>query len=161
MAYKATTDLFEPMLAQAKSALDGGTLVLFSGPVPTSPGDPLDMDSLHTQLVVMTNGNDGISGLTFDPPVGDTLSKSEEEVWEGTVSFNGADDSETTLTPTFFRFVTAGDEPTDAATGPRVQGTVGGPSSSADLRLGAPTLTDNGSNTAGVSIFTLRLANLG
>lgn len=161
MAYKATIDLFETMLGEAKNAFDGGFLHIYAGPVPTTPDEPLDMDNDHTLVARLTEQNDGTTGLTFDAPVGDTLAKADAEVWEGTVAFNGAEDGETTLTPVFFRFATSGDDPSDAAVGPRIQGTVGGPSSAADLRLGAATLTDNGSNTVGVAIFTLRLSNLG
>jgi hypothetical protein len=75
------------------------------------------------------------------------------------VAFSGAEDSEATLTPTFFRF--GGGDLTGASTDPRLQGSVGGPSSAAEMKLEGETLTDNGSNTAVVATFNVRLTPIG
>lgn len=138
-----TPALANLLLAQIKTRLDGGFLFLFSGVVPRAAADALDMVNTHTQLVRITLNGAG-SGLTFDAPVNGVLTKSPAEVWRGTVQFEGVDSSQTTLTPTFYRFCAAGDDgraAADALAGSRLQGAVGGPSSGAELRLGLTTLT--------------------
>ncbi len=149
---KFTPDLYEAALAGVKSALDGGALYYFAGPVPASASAALDMANDHTQLVQM-------SGISFGSPEGNTLPKDDTEEWSGLVDFEGAQDSESTLTPTFFRFVPSGDDGRAAADTPRIQGTIGGPSSSADIRLtDGTTLTDNGTNTRGLALFSVTLS---
>ena len=158
---KFTPDLFEAALAGVKSELDGGRMYYFAGPVPASASAALDMVNDHTQLVMMTESGDGLTGLTFDAPAGNTLAKAAAEEWSGPVSFSGAQDSESTLTPTFFRFCPAGDDGTAAADTPRLQGTIGGPSSSADIKLtDGTTLTDNGTNTRGLALFSVTLSTV-
>lgn len=149
---KFTPDLYEAALAGVKSALDGGAIYYFSGPVPASASDALDMGADHTQLVEM-------GGLTFAAPVGNALPKNDTQEWSGLVSFDGAQDSESTLAPTFFRMCAASDDGRGAADTPRIQGTIGGPSSSADIRLtDGVTLTDNGTNTRGLALFSVTLS---
>lgn len=161
MSYKLTPSLSQSMATAVKSALDGGRLYLFAGPVPASPEDALDMVASHTRLAVLTVDNDGATGLTFDAATGGLLPKAAAEEWLGTVLFSGKDDGLTELAPTFFRFGAAGDTCESATTDPRLQGTVGGPASAADLKLGAATLIENGTNTVGVAVFNVRVESQG
>lgn len=147
------------MLSTLKDQLDGGFLYIFAGSVPADADDALDMLNEHTQLVMLTVGNDGITGLTFDAPVGGVLAKAAGEDWVGTVTFDGADGTMPTLTPTFYRFCANGDNGRSAGSAtPRLQGTVGGPASSARIKLDTDTVTANGSNTKGLSSFVVTAA---
>ena len=161
MAAKATNDLFADALNAMKASLDGGFLYVFAGPVPANAADALNVVDDHTELVKMSVNGDGTTGLTFATATGALLSKTVSEVWKGVIAFSGAEDTETTLVPTFYRFCATGDNGRGAATGPRVQGTVGGPSSGADLVRATNDMTDNGTNETGVSSFFLTLSNLG
>lgn len=159
---KANDQLAATTLNALKDALDGGNLYYFAGPVPADASDALNMGASHTQCVMLTESNDGVSGLTFDTATGPSLSKAASEEWTGTVQFDGADDADTTLTPTFFRMGEAGDDCRGAGAGPRIQGTIGGPSSSADIKLGdGTTLTANGTNTRSLPIFSVDQLFLG
>lgn len=160
MSYKASNELAQLMLGAVKTALDGGSLTLFAGPVPADAGDALDMLADHTILAGLTVDGDGTTGLTFDAAVAAAVSKAAAEAWEGLVSFSGAQAMESTLAPTFWRFCASGDDGTALGISPRLQGTAGGPASSADIKLGADTLTANGTNTVGVSILNVRLSSL-
>lgn len=140
-------------LAALKGALDNGFLYLFSGPVPADADDALDMVADHTQIAMFTKSNDGITGLTFASPSGAGMVKSPAETWEATIAFDGASAGGTVLTPTFWRFGTAGDDCRAVATGPRLQGTAGGPTS--DLPCGDQ--TDNGVNTLAVDVFVVAM----
>lgn len=138
-----TPALANLLLAQIKTQLDGGRLILFAGAVPRSAAEALDLVNVHTELVRIGLNGSG-SGLTFDAPINGVLSKAPTEVWRGTTAFEGAEAAQTTLTPTFYRFCTAGDDGravADTLIGVRLQGAVGGPSSGAELRLGIATLT--------------------
>lgn len=147
------------MLSALKDQLDGGFLYIFAGPVPADADDALDMGADHTQVIALTNNNDGITGLTFDAPVGGILSKAASEDWVGTVTFDGADGSMSTLAPTFYRFCASSDDGRSAGgLTPRLQGTVGGPASSARIKLDTDTVTANGSNTKGLSSFVVTAA---
>src|SRR5690606_39009058 len=106
---KITNALSAAALNALKTALDGGRMHYFAGPVPAEAGDALDMGNDHTELVMMTVDDDGVTGLTFETSVGGSLAKSGSEDWLGTITFSGAEDTETTLTPTFFRFCPSGD----------------------------------------------------
>ena len=161
MAAKATNDLYAAALSAFKDELDGGFLYDFSGAVPAEASDALDVVTEHTELVKMSVGGDGTTGLTFNTPTGNMLSKTTAEVWKGVITFSGAESAETTLTPTFYRFCPAGDDGRGAASTPRIQGTVGGPSSGADLIRATDTMTDNGTNETGVSAFFVTLSSLG
>lgn len=147
----ATTS--EVALAAIKTALDGGRMYWFSGAVPASASDALDMGAEHTLLVEMTESGDGATGLTFDAPVGSSMLKASAEVWRGLIAFDGAEDAATTLTATFYRFCAAGDNGRGAATGPRLQGTIG-PAGS-DIPMASADLTANGANTQGMSYFAV------
>lgn len=143
----------EIALGALKDTLDGGRLFFFAGPVPATAEDALDMGTDHTQLVEMTESGDGSTGLTFEAPSGTAMVKAAGEVWEGLIAFDGAEDGETTLTATFYRFCTDGDNGRGAATDPRIQGTIGGPE--ADMPMSNPSLTANGTNTQGASYFAI------
>ncbi|MGH8073635.1 MAG: hypothetical protein ACREO4_06130 [Lysobacter sp.] len=160
MSYKASNELAELMLGAVKTALDGGTLTIFSGSVPADAGEALDLVADHTILAVLTVDNDGTTGLTFDAAVEAVVAKAAAESWEGTIAFSGTEETEDSLAPTFWRFCASGDAGTGLGSGPRIQGTAGGPASSADVKLGADTFTDNGVNTAGLSVFNVRLSAL-
>lgn len=147
----ATTS--EVALTAIKTALDGGRMYWFSGAVPASAEAALDMVAEHTQLVEMTESGDGVTGLTFAAPVGDSMLKASAEVWRGLIAFDGADAAAPTLTATFYRFCAAGDDGRGIATGPRLQGTIG-PAGS-DIPMASAALTDNGANTQGMSYFAV------
>lgn len=141
-----------------KDQFDAGFLYIFSGPVPATADAALDMVTDHTQLVMVTVDDDGVTGLTFEEPVLRVLNKLAAEDWLGTVTFDGAEDAEATLTATFYRFCAAGDNgrgAADTSTGYRVQGLVGGPSSGAELVLGDADLT--ASNVQPIGAFGWRI----
>lgn len=151
-----------PLLAAAaangaRGALNGGTLYIFAGTPPLTPDDPLDMDNTHTQLAAITAGG---GGLNFDTAVDAFLYKSVSETWTGLVAFDGFDDSETTLTATFFRFCPSGDNGRGTGAGPRLQGTVSGQSGNGDVKLQSAALTANGSNEVGLAGFYIEFTNL-
>lgn len=127
-----------------KAALDGGFLYLFSGPVPAAADDAVDASCV--QLVKISVGGDGTTGLTFDgTPSGGVLSKTASESWSGTISATG--------TATFFRFCEAGDDPTTASTtAKRIQGTVGTTVSS-DAVLNSADLTSG--NAQDIKLFQI------
>lgn len=139
-----------------KEQLDGGKLYIFAGPVPETADEALDLVNDHTELCVITV-NDSGTGLTFDAATNGVLGKAAAETWSGTCAFDGADAATTTLAPTFYRFCASGDNGRAAAntsTGYRVQGSVGGPNSGADLQLGANTLSDGALQPIGAFGFT-------
>jgi hypothetical protein len=158
MAYKVNEALAALALAAIKDALDGGFLYVFNGPEPLNGDDPLDMATDHTQVAQLSLGNDGVTGLEFDPVTGNLLVKVPADVWRGTIAFEGADSGAASLPATFVRLCAAGDDGRDAGSGPRLQASAGGPSSAATFKTGTEELTDNGTNTVTVSIFTLALA---
>lgn len=160
MSYKITDDLAAAMLTAFKTEMDLGFLYLFSGTVPATPDLALDMGADHTQLALLTVDDDGTTGLEFGAAAAAVISKNSD-VWEGTIAFDGFEDAEVTLTPTFFRFCAAGDNGRAAADTPRLQGTVGGPASTADLRLATDDVTANGTNTVSAAMFNFRVSGLG
>ena len=133
----------------------------FAGPVPATAGEALDMTTLHTQVALLSDGGDGTTGITFDPASGDILPISAVANASGTVTFEGAEDGETSLSPTFFRIGPTSDDCRGEAPGARWQGTLGGPSSGAEIELGSTTVTDNGSNTVGLSSYYINAAAIG
>lgn len=159
--FKVTPALAAAALALGiKAELDGGFVYIYAGPVPAEPGDALNMVDDHTELAKLSVDGDGVTGLTFATPTDATLSKNGDE-WSGLVAFDGAEDAETSLTPTFFRFCPSGDNGRGAVTTPRLQGTASGPTGSGDMKVGSDQLTDNGSNTTGAAIFNVRIGSLG
>lgn len=158
-----TPALANVLLAQIKSKLDGGVLILFAGAVPRSAAEALDMANTHTQLVRISLNGTG-TGLTFDTPINGVLTKAPAEGWRGTTQFEGVDASQTTLTPTFYRFCATGDTgrtASDPLTGHRLQGAVGGPSSGAELRLGVAALTAGNEQPVGDFGWRLPQASAG
>ena len=151
-------DLAEAMLVAFKDELDGGFIFIVAGPMPTSPHDALDMVNDHTQIAMLSEDGDGSTGLTLAAPSDHTVTKTPAENWRGLVNFDGAEDGESTLAPTFFRFCPAGDDGRGAATTPRLQGTVGGPNANVNLNLLSDTLTDNGTNETGAAGFAFSLS---
>lgn len=158
MSYKATPQALDAMLAMLKSDLDGGTVYVFAGPVPAEAGAALDMGQ-HTQVARFTLNGDGATGLTFDAPSDGALPKPGAAVWEGLVAFEGAQAGQSSLAPTFFRFGKTGDNCRASTTAARLQGTAGGPSSSANMKLTSTTATANGTNRIGAAIFNVRLTS--
>ena len=147
MAVFISPALLADMNAALKTALDGGFIFIFAGTEPASPNDALNMSTVHTQVLRLSL-NGGATALTLQAPTGDTIIKTPSEVWSGLIAFDGAQSGLTTLTPTFYRFCPAGDNGRAAnASGKRIQGSVGGPSSSADMIFGSDTFTRNGTNT--------------
>lgn len=140
MSGKNTNDLADTIATAVSLELTGGFLYLFSGPVPATADEALDMVNDHTEIAQFTESDDGLTGLTFDPPVDGVLNKAAAEDWRATTSFDGADAAELALAWSFYRFCPSGDDGRGAATGPRVQGTVGGPTSGADLVFGTNTI---------------------
>lgn len=158
---KITNTLSAAMLNEIKAALDGGRMYYFAGTVPAEAGDALNMATTHTQLVELTESGDGSTGLTFDTSAGGTLVKAAAEEWSGLIDFDGFIAGPGTATPTFFRMGAAGDNCRGASSAVRLQGTIGGPSSSAEIKLtDGTTLTDNGSNTRSLAIFSVTLSAL-
>lgn len=170
MAIKYSTGLSNAMLASSslKAAIEGASgfyVLFFSGSVPASPDDALDMASDHTQLLKLTVSGDGSTGLTLAASASNrTIAKNAAETWSGTIDFsgtvaNGTAGSPQTATCTFFRIVESTDSGQDAGTSTdvRIQGTCGEPGSGADLIMTDTDMTDNESNTKGLTVFELRL----
>lgn len=158
MSIDTTTALANAMLTTARTNLSGGFLFLFAGPVPATSDEALDMVGLHTQAVKISL-NSTATGLTFDAPANGVLGKAAAETWSGVVATDGKDGAVTTITPTFYRFCPAADTGrtlADGTTGYRLQGSVGGPNSGADLQLGTALLTEG--NTQPVGAFGYSLA---
>jgi hypothetical protein len=140
-----------------KEQFDGGLLYLYAGPVPADADVALDMSTLHTEAVIISESGSG-DGLTFDAPAGGVLGKAASETWSGVPDTNGYQGSLTTIAPTFYRFCAGSDNGRGAAntsTGYRVQGTVGGPNSGADLQLGNATVTEGVSQPVGAFSWTI------
>jgi hypothetical protein len=156
---KYSTYLAEAVLNAMAAALEDGFIYYFAGSVPDSADDALDMATDHTQVAKISVAG-GATGLTFDPATGNTLAKAAAEAWNGLIEFDGTTAGPGTITPTFFRFCSPGDTGRDAAGAGdmRLQGTIGGPSSGANIRLSdGTTMTDNGTNTRGLPIYTLQM----
>lgn len=148
---KITTLLATDLAAAYKDALDGGFIYVFSGPVPDSPEDALDMATLHTQLLRISLGGTG-TGLTFDTPAGGVVTKPVGDDWKGTINFDGTDAAEAgtnPLTGTFARFCATADTGRGAGGATkRLQMSVSGPNGNGELILSQAnaSLFDNGTN---------------
>lgn len=159
MTTKATVACLNKLLDSTgiKEQFTAGKLYIFSGVVPSSADEALDMVGTHTQLVVITVSGGG-TGVTLGTPSGGIVPKNPSETWSGTNTFDGVDGGETELTPTFYRFCQGSDDGRGAAngsTGYRVQGTVGLTGTGADLTLGAATLTAG--NTQQINDFYIQV----
>lgn len=153
---KTSTALKNYRLAtgSTKAALDAGFCYVFTGPVPASADDALDMVNDHTQIVKISLSG-GATGLTFGAASNGALPKTSSETWEGTITFDGADDEAANLTPTFLRFCEATDTGRGAATTEkRIQATCGGPGN--EFVFSDPVCIDNGTNTKGFTVFEIR-----
>lgn len=127
-----------------KEQLDDGFLYIFSGAAPATAEEALNMATTHTELLKVSVGDDGVTGLTFDAPASGVVSKAAAETWSGTCSFDGFN-AATTQTPTFFRYCAAGDNGrgvANASTGYRLQGTVSALGGGGHLQIGSGSLTD-------------------
>ena len=113
---KFSTGLRNGMLSglSLKAALDGGSLRLFSGPVPATA----DAAATGTVLMSLTVGGDGTTGLTFGSAADGVISKSEAEVWATSAV-------DTSGTISYFRFVSSTDNDENSTTKARIQGTAG------------------------------------
>lgn len=157
--YKINPTLAEPILNALADEISGGYLIIFAGPEPASPDDQLDMDNQHTHVATITLDGDGVDGLSWDAATGNVLAKVNADVWRGTVTLDGAD-AGPTIEPSFFRLCSSSDDGRGGYPGTfRLQGSVTGPSGGGDLIIGAPTLTDNGTNTVSIAIANIRLVS--
>lgn len=113
---KFSTGLRNAMMGSSgcKELLTGGKLRIFSGTPPLSADDA----EAGELLMVLTAGGTG-AGLSFAEPSGAKLSKAVGEVWMTNSTMASG-------TATHFRFVAAGDDPTNSGDSSiRIQGTVG------------------------------------
>lgn len=156
-----------------KSQLDGGFISIYAGPVPDTADEALDTTvttGTHTLLVKIASDavavDDGATGLTFAAAAASrAIVKTASETWQGRVHFLGKDQAQAgvgPLTATFYRFHKAADTTGEfggsaagGASTPRIQGTVG--TSGADLNLTSVSLSDNASNTVGISTYEVRV----
>lgn len=143
MSIKTSTTLSNTVADAIKASLDDGRLYIFAGPVPDTADEALDMVSDHTLLLEVTLGGLGVDGLTFEAAVNGIITKTAAESWSGEAAFDGADAGTDPQTPSFYRFCESGDDGQAIGTGlARIQGTVGGPTSGADLIRGTDTMAD-------------------
>lgn len=153
---------YAAMLDALADALDPGFVYVFAGTMPATASEALNMATTHTQVAMLSVAGDGVTGLTFEDAVGPVLSKETTQDWEGLADFDGFVAGPGTITPLFFRMCASGDNGrTLNTTTARLQGTVGGPASTADMKLAADTVTDNGVNTVIAAGFNIRLSNIG
>lgn len=117
-----------------KSGLDGGTIKFYDG------AEPATADAAATGTLLWTVSLNGAgTGLTFDPaPVNGSAVKPSAATWAGAT---------TAGTPTYWRFVAAGDTGALSTTEKRVQGNCGN-FAGADIYLSNPTLVTSASPTA-------------
>lgn len=161
MAYQLSAAALAATAAGLRAELSSCKLEIFAGAKPTNESIALNMSTTHTKLVTLTVDNDGSTGLTFAVPTDGTLSKTSSETWLGSNIFSGAQADQETLTPVFFRLGLMTDDLTAAGAGPRIQGTVGGENSAADLKLLSSTITAGSGNTTGLAGFNVRITPLG
>ena len=116
MSQKMSTGLCNALLdGQAlHDIFNLGFIRIFEGVAPTHADDA----EAGTPICVLTNNDDGVTGLTFEATaVGGVLSKTASEVWSGTNAASG--------TVTHWRLVAPADDGTSSTSQPRVQGTIG------------------------------------
>lgn len=158
MTLKATPATKNNVLADGiKAQLDGGFMYYFSGAVPATADEALNMVTTHTELLKVSKDGDGVTGLTFAAPAGGVLAKNPAEAWSGEAAFDGFN-AATTQTATFFRFCAAGDNGRGAAhasTGYRIQGTVSAISGGGDCQIGDGTLSDGVVQPIGACSFAI------
>lgn len=135
---KLSTGLREAIAAQEslRDALNGGFIHLYTGAVPASA----DADLGSAVLINTISGGGNGDPLELEPTApGGVVAKSVSQNWTGNNLADG--------TPTFFRYVLAGDAGDASTSAIRFQGTVGGPGadmviSSLPLVNGAPQTFD-------------------
>ncbi len=117
-----------------KSGLDGGTIKFYDGTEP----DTADDAATGSLLWTVSLGGAG-TGLTFDPAaVAGSAVKPSAAVWAGATQAG---------TPTYWRFVAAGDTGVQSTTEKRLQGNCGN-FAGADIYLSNPTFIANPDITA-------------
>ena len=163
MAYKLSGALAQschngPGFKSTLQGPDGFFLHLFSGTVPTAPGDALDMVTTHTLLGVCTVNSDGTTGCTFDAAVNEIMQKAAAETWGGTFAFDGADDTDPSLLATFFRVAPKADNCQGAGAGARLQGTITATGGGGDMERADPEC-DNGQPFS-LTGFVVRIGSL-
>lgn len=159
MSYKLNDDLANAALNAIGTELADGFLHLFAGPVPADPDAALDMMNDHTLVCTITKDGDGTTGLTFGTAAASALPKNPAETWAGTAAFDGADDGETELTLTFFRYCAAGDNGQGAgSTSPRLQGTIGATGSGADMERASAVV--EAAEVISIDAFYIRVGTL-
>lgn len=159
MSLKATAATKNALLNAIglKEQLDDGFLYLFSGAVPATADEALNMATTHTELLMVSVDGDGVTGLTFNAPSGGILAKASGEAWSGEAAFDGFN-AATTQAATFFRFCAAGDDGRGAAhasTGYRIQGTVSAVSGGGDCQIGDGNLSDGVVQPIGACSFAI------
>lgn len=156
MSLNATETLRNAMATAIGTALTGGKIYIYSGTAPVDANTALSLGATHTELAIISDDG-GSGGLTFETAAVGVLAKESTQTWrEDNATFDGFDTATTTQTPTFFRFCEDGDNGRGVGTGlARIQGTVGGPSSSADLQLAETTITDGDPVVVGAASFTV------
>lgn len=148
--------------SSVKEQLDNGFLYIYAGTVPADADAALDMTvttGVHTQLVKVAADavpvDAGVTGLQFAAAASaGAIAKLASQTWAGVVHFIGKDQAQAgvgPLTATFFRFCSAADngQGIGGASTPRIQGTIG--TSGTDLIVSSVSLSDNGTNTFGIS----------
>lgn len=159
MAYKVNDALANAILDAFALELTDFFIHIFAGPVPTSPDDALDMVNDHTELVIVSVGDDGTTGLTWGAAADGALPKNAAETWQGTASFDGADDGEAELVATFFRASLIADDARGAGSTVRLQGTIGATGSGADMERTDPTI--EAAELVQLDTFFVRIGSLG
>lgn len=129
MALKYSTGLRKGLMVTGslKSLLDGGSVVIYSGPVPANADAALSGNVALVDIKVITTG----VGVTFEAiaPSG-VLTKSLTETWQS--------NNDATGDATFFRFIKSADTGGSSTSEVRVQGTVG--TAGADMQISSVSL---------------------
>ncbi|MDH5857806.1 hypothetical protein [Lampropedia aestuarii] len=110
------------------TAMSGGVLKIFSGPVPTNA----DAAETGTLLATITGDGDAMTGLSFATPEGAILSKDPDQVWRtNSISESGQ--------ATYFRLVANEDDGLENPASMRVQGSIA--NAGADMNVTSTTFT--------------------
>lgn len=164
MALKISDALRNGMLqgTSVKELLDGGFIYIYAGAEPATADTALDMTNTHTQLAKIaadaTPVDSGVTGLLFAATAtSGALAKSAAQTWAAVINNVGFGAGTNPKTAVFYRFTSAADNGQAIGGGatPRVQGTVA--VSGGDINLTSVSLTDNGTNTIGLSTYELRM----
>jgi len=137
MSLKVSTGLRTQLLdtGSLKSVLDGGSIKIYSGTVPSTADAALD--PANTLLCTVTVAS-GSTGLSFDTAASaGVLSKPSLTVWSGVNAATG--------TASFYRHVASADDGAASTTQPRLQGAIS--TYGAELNLTSTTLTSGATQT--------------